>query len=309
MPTASKTTTSQWRAGARPRTLPAAIVPVAVGAAVADFTGTPLGPGAFWLCAVLALIVSLSLQVGVNYANDYSDGIRGTDESRVGPVRLVGQRLAEPAAVKRAALLAFLIAALAGLVLVILTQAWWLLIVGALAILAAWFYTGGSKPYGYAGLGEVVVFIFFGLVAVVGTTFVLTESFEPLALLLAVPVGLFACALLIINNLRDIPGDTEVTKRTLAVRLGDPKTRQLYGWSIAAPFLIVGIVGIGGIVFPSALPIGVLLAIVPAPMTIVPWRKVKRGEMGAALVPVLVATGQLQLAFGLLLTVGVAISR
>lgn len=303
------TTVSQWVAGARPKTLPAAVVPVAVGTAVAWFSGTPLQASQFWLRAGLALVVSVALQVGVNYANDYSDGIRGTDEQRVGPVRLVGQGLAVAGTVKKAAFAAFGVGAFAGLILVLLTQAWWLIAVGLLAILAAWFYTGGPKPYGYAGLGEIVVFIFFGLVAVMGTTFVLTESFRLLALILSVPVGLFACALLVVNNLRDIPSDLVSRKLTLAVRLGDAQTRKLYGWCIALPFMIAAVVGICGVGFVDFLPAGALFALIPAPLAIIPWRQVKRGDVGPALVPVLAATGRLQLAFGLLLALGVALSR
>lgn len=303
------TTAGQWVAGARPKTLPAAVVPVAVGSSVASFSGTPLGTSQFWLRAGLALAVSVSLQVGVNYANDYSDGIRGTDQQRVGPVRLVGQGLAVAGTVKKAALAAFGVGALAGLILVLLTQAWWLIAVGLLAILAAWLYTGGPKPYGYSGLGEIMVFIFFGVVAVTGTTFVLTESFRLLALILSVPVGLFACALLVVNNLRDIPSDLVSRKLTLAVRLGDAWTRRLYGWCIALPFMIAAVVGIGGVGFVDFLPAGALFALIPAPLTIIPWRRVTRGEVGPALVPVLVETSRLQLAFGLLLALGVTLSR
>ena len=169
-----------------------------------------------WWKALLALVVSLALQVAVNYANDYSDGIRGTDADRVGPMRLVGSGVASPGAVKRAAFLAFGVAGVAGLVLAA-TTAWWLVAVGACRVLAAWFYTGGSRPYGYLGLGEVMVFVFFGLVAVVGTTYVQTETFELPALYAAVGVGALACAILVVNNLRDIPTDTLAGKRTLAV--------------------------------------------------------------------------------------------
>ena len=217
------TTPAQWLAGARPRTLPAAVAPVLVGTSVAIWDG-----GAHWGRAVLALLVALALQAGVNYANDYSDGIRGTDADRVGPVRLVGQGLAEPHAVKRAALLCFAVAAVAGLALVVLSQLWWLLAVGAAAIVAAWTYTGGPRPYGYAGWGEVFVFVFFGLVAVCGTAVVQVGHISGLAWLCGTGVGALACAILVVNNLRDIPGDTVAGKRTLAVRLGDPATRRLY---------------------------------------------------------------------------------
>ena len=289
--------------------MPAAVVPVAVGAAVAKFSGTDLDGWQFAVRSVLALIVSLALQVGVNYANDYSDGIRGTDEHRVGPIRLVGQALAAPSSVKKAAFVSFAIASLAGLVLVLLTQAWWLIVVGLVAILAAWFYTGGSKPYGYSGLGEVMVFVFFGPVAVVGTTFVLTQAFRPLSLILSVAVGLFACALLVVNNLRDIPTDMESDKLTLAVRLGDPKTRTLYGWCVVLPFGIVGVVGLAGLGFVDFLPAGAIFGLIPIPLAVVPWRRVAQGDRGPALVQVLVETGRVQLVFGLLLALGVALSR
>lgn len=302
-------TTAQWIAGTRPRTLPAAVVPVAVGAAVAYFLNAPLGGFAFGFRTALALIVSLALQVGVNYANDYSDGIRGTDEVRVGPVRLVGQQLAKPGEVKRAALASFAVAGLAGLALVLLTGAWWLLLVGACAIVAAWFYTGGPRPYGYAGLGELFVFVFFGLVAVAGTTFVLTGRIEFLAVVMAVPIGLFACALLIINNLRDIPGDTAVGKRTLAVRIGDQQTRALYGIAIGLPFAIAVVVGFAGIAFESTFPAGALIAVIALPFAVAPWKTVRSGALGPDLIPVLAATGRLQLAYGLLLTVGIIASR
>src|SRR5207342_2688031 len=192
-------TVAHWVAGARPRTLPAAVSPVLAGTAVALYDD-----GAVWWKALLALVVSLALQVGVNYANDYSDGIRGTDDVRVGPMRLVGSKVATPAAVKRAAFLAFGVAGVAGLVLAAST-AWWLVAVGLACILAAWFYTGGKKPYGYLALGEVMVFVFFGLVAVIGTTYVQTESWEPGAVYTGIGVGALACAILVVNNLRDIP--------------------------------------------------------------------------------------------------------
>ncbi|HRA35704.1 MAG TPA: 1,4-dihydroxy-2-naphthoate polyprenyltransferase, partial [Acidimicrobiales bacterium] len=208
-----------WLAGARPRTLPAAVVPVAVGTAAA--VGTVPG-GLIWWRALAALVVSLALQVATNYANDYSDGVRGTDadDRRVGPVRLVGQGLASPGAVKRAALTAFAVAGAVGAALAVAVGPE-LFVVGALAIAAGWFYTGGPRPYGYAGLGEVFVFVFFGVVATAGSAYVQTGELTALALGASVPVGFLATALLVVNNLRDIPGDTAVGKRTLAVRLGD----------------------------------------------------------------------------------------
>ncbi len=216
-------TPTEWIAGARPRTLPAAVAPVLAGTAIALWQRE-----AVWWKALLALAVSLLLQVGVNYANDYSDGIRGTDDNRVGPVRLVGSGLAEARSVKIAAFLALGAAGLVGLVLAA-TTAWWLVGIGLLCILAAWFYTGGPRPYGYMGLGEVMVFVFFGLVAVLGTTYVQTGTFELSALFAAVGVGAFATAILVANNLRDIPTDTVSGKRTLAVTLGDARTRRFYG--------------------------------------------------------------------------------
>ena len=216
------TTAAQWVEGARPRTLPAAVAPVVAGTGAAAAAS-----GAVWWKAVLALGVSLALQVGVNYANDYSDGVRGTDSERVGPLRLVGSGVAAPAAVRRAAWLAFTVAGALGLVLAA-TSGWWLVAVGAAAVLAAWLYTGGPRPYGYAGLGELFVFVFFGLVAVCGTTYVQVGRVTGPALVCAVAVGLLACAILVVNNLRDIPTDTTAGKRTLAVRLGDRGTRRLY---------------------------------------------------------------------------------
>ena len=241
------TTAAQWVAGARPRTLPAAVSPVIVGTAVALWDG-----GAVWDRALLALVVALALQVGVNYANDYSDGVRGTDAERVGPVRLVGQGLAPPGAVKRAALLSFAVAGLAGLVLVLLSQLWVLLLVGAAAILAAWTYTGGPRPYGYAGLGEVFVFVFFGLVAVAGTAAVQVGFVSALAWLGGVGVGALTCAILVANNLRDIPGDTVAGKRTLAVRIGDPATRRLYAALVGVGLAVPALVGALGMLAPES---------------------------------------------------------
>src|SRR3954469_411206 len=224
-----------WMQGARPRTLPAALVPVVVGAGCAAGLGHPV-----WWRGALSLVVSLALQIGVNYANDYSDGIRGTDKVRVGPIRLVASGLASPSSVKRAAVFAFAVAAVAGLVLALVTTLW-LLVVGVLAILAAWFYTGGPKPYGYLGFGELFVFVFFGLVATVGTTYVIAEQITALAVVMGCAVGALSCALLVVNNLRDIPTDREAGKKTLAVRLGAPRTRAMYSVLIAGAF-ILGIV-------------------------------------------------------------------
>ncbi len=229
-------TAAEWVQGARPRTLPAAVAPVLAGTGVAAYVD-----GAVAWKALLALVVSLALQVGVNYANDYSDGIRGTDDVRVGPLRLVGSGLAAPAAVKRAAFLSFGVAGAAGLVLAA-TTAWWLLAVGIVSVVAAWFYTGGSSPYGYLGLGEVMVFVFFGLVAVVGTSYVQSQEWTPAAWWAGAGIGALACAILVVNNLRDIPTDTVAGKRTLAVRLGDATTRRLY---LALVLLAAALCGAG----------------------------------------------------------------
>ena len=282
-----------WVAGARPRTLPAAVVPVVVGSGVA------FGYGLFspWRAA-LALIVALALQVGVNFANDYSDGIRGTDRQRVGPVRLVAAELAPPRHVLAAALCCFAVACVAGLVLAVATS-WWLLLLGAAAVAAAWFYTGGGRPYGYLALGEVSVFLFFGVAAVAGTAYVQMRSLAWLALAAAVPVGLLACALLIINNLRDIPTDSLTGKRTLAVMLGDRRTRLLYAACVAAPF------GVAVAVAPAA-PLA-LIALAAAPFAWPPLRQVQGGASGPGLIAALGQTGRLQLAFGVLLTIGLAI--
>ncbi len=262
----------------------------------------------FALRAALALVVAVSLQVGVNYANDYSDGVRGTDAVRVGPVRLVGQQLAEPPAVKAAAWLAFGSAAGAGLILVLALAAWWLLPVGIVAVSAAWLYTGGPRPYGYSGLGEAVVFVFFGVVAVMGTTFVCGGGLSWLALVLSVPVGLLACALLVVNNLRDIPTDVVAGKRTLAVRIGPGHTRRLFSVCVVGPFVITTALGVVGLLCRQLAPGGVLLSLLSAPLAVEPLRLAWRGT-GRQLVVALVATSRLQLAFGTLLTVGIAISR
>jgi 1,4-dihydroxy-2-naphthoate octaprenyltransferase len=288
------TTAGQWIEGARPRTLPAAISPVLVGTgAAAAAGGFRLGP------ALLALLVSLALQVAVNYANDYSDGVRGTDADRVGPLRLVGSGVSTPAAVKRAALAAFAVAAVAGLVLAALTT-WWLLAVGAVAMLAAWFYTGGSRPYGYRALGEISVFVFFGLVATLGTTYVQLERITAAAVGGGIACGGLACAILVVNNLRDIPTDTVAAKRTLAVVLGDRRTRLLYGVLIVLAFLVV-------LALAPAMP-WVLIALAAVPLAVRPVRIVAAGRVGRELVPVLRDTGRLQLAYAVLLAVGLAVS-
>lgn len=282
-----------WWLGARPRTLPAAVVPVAVGAACAVGDDS-----AVMGRALLALVVSLALQVGVNYANDYSDGVRGTDDVRVGPIRLVASGVASPTAVKRAAMAAFAVAAVAGLVLASLTT-WWLLVVGAAALVAGWTYTGGPKPYGYLGLGELFVFVFFGLVATAGTTFVVLDRWSGWPLVAAVPVGCWACGLLVVNNLRDRPTDAAVGKNTLAVRLGDTATRWGYGLLL-------------GVALVTALAVAVLwrwpavLVLLGAPLSWRAWRRVRGGASGAALIPVLELTGRVQLVAGGAFALGLA---
>jgi 1,4-dihydroxy-2-naphthoate octaprenyltransferase len=258
------------------------------------------GPLIAWR-AVAAGVVALALQVATNFANDYSDGIRGTDDpgARVGPVRLVGWGIKEPGSVKRAALLCFAVAGSAGLALAA-AVGWELLMVGVVSMAAGWFYTGGPKPYGYLGLGEVFVFVFFGLVATVGSTYVQVEEVTGLSLLGSVPVGLLATALLVTNNLRDIPGDTVAGKQTLAVRLGDHRTRRLYVAMVVGAFLLLVPIAVER---PLA---GV--AVLAAVLAVGPIRQVLAGAAGPALVPVLVATGQLQLSFGLLLASGIMLS-
>jgi 1,4-dihydroxy-2-naphthoate octaprenyltransferase len=243
-----------------------------------------------WWKALLALVVALALQVAVNYANDYSDGIRGTDDSRVGPLRLVGSGTASPAAVKRAAFLAFGVASVAGLVLAV-TTAWWLVAVGIVCMVAAWFYTGGTNPYGYLGLGEVMVFLFFGLVAVVGTTYVQTRTFEWAATYAAIGIGALACAILVANNLRDIPTDTESGKRTLAVVLGDGRTRVFY-----ALLVVVALVAV--VVLAATTTWWALLALMFLAPAAAATRMVLGHAKGPALVPVLAQTGLAELLLG-----------
>jgi 1,4-dihydroxy-2-naphthoate octaprenyltransferase len=252
-----------------------------------------------WWRALLALVVSLALQVAVNYANDYSDGVRGTDADRVGPMRLVGSGAAAPGAVKRAAFLAFGVAAVAGLALAAAT-AWWLVAVGALCVLAAWFYTGGSKPYGYLGLGEVMVFVFFGLVAVVGTTYVQTETWEWAALYAAVGIGALACAILVANNLRDIPTDTVAGKRTLAVVLGDRRTRLLYAALVLLAALAVVAVALATSWW-ALVGLGFLVVALPAARTVL------RGATGPGLIPVLQQTGLAELLWAGLVAAALAV--
>jgi 1,4-dihydroxy-2-naphthoate octaprenyltransferase len=268
-------------------------VPVVVGTAVAAAEG-----GVIWWRAVAALIVAVALQIATNYANDYSDGIRGTDSARVGPVRLVASGLATPSAVKRAAYLFFAVAGAAGLALAA-AAGWWLLAVGAACIAAGWLYTGGPRPYGYAGLGEAFVFVFFGLVATTGTAYVQLGRVTGLAVAAAVPVGLLAVAMLVVNNLRDIRGDAAGGKRTLAVRLGAERTRRLYAVAVLAPFAVAGAMALTTPFSP--------LALLALPLAFGPVRRVLSGEEGTGLIAVLGATGKLQLAFGALLAAGVAV--
>ncbi len=288
-------TLSQWIDGARPRTLPAAVSPILVGAGAAYQTGNIV-----WGYALLALVVAVALQVGVNYANDYSDGIRGTDEERVGPVRLVGQRLADPSEVKLAAYASFFFAALCGLALIGLSGLWIMLPIGVLAILAAWFYTGGSRPYGYLGLGEVFVFVFFGLVATLGTMATMTPP-TPAGWWGAIGVGALASAILVANNLRDIPTDRHNGKLTLAVRLGDRGTRWFYLGLVAVAFVMTGLASLTS---PFA-----LLALLAAPLLLRPVQAIASGQHGRALIPALSGTGVFELAWSALLALGLALGH
>jgi 1,4-dihydroxy-2-naphthoate octaprenyltransferase len=262
-------------------------------------SGVALGYGRFsWWRALLALVVALALQVGVNFANDYSDGVRGSDAKRVGPVRLVAAGLAPPRQVLSAAFSCFLVAGAAGLVLAAVT-AWWLVAVGTACVAAAWFYTGGPRPYGYHGLGEVFVFAFFGVVAVAGTAYVQMGRFSWLGLAAAVPTGLLACALLIVNNLRDIHGDTLTGKRTLAVRLGDSRTRMGYVLAVLVPFGCAALIAVYR-------PVTLLVA-VTLPLALVPVRSARAVASGPALIGALGQTGRLQLGFGLAFAIGLAV--
>ncbi len=292
-------TTSQWLAATRPRTLPAAAAPVVVGWASAWHDA--LGKGISHLDALLTLVVALALQVGVNFSNDYSDGIRGTDELRVGPVRLVGQRLAPAWQVKAMAFLCFGLAAVVGLLVVARTGEWRLIAIGALAIVSAWFYTGGKNPYGYLGLGEVFVFVWFGLVAVQGTVFVLLHHVTTLGWLFGVGAGALSCALLVANNLRDVPTDTLTGKRTLAVRLGATNTRWLY----------IGLIWLALLMPIAAIAIGntrwLALGLVAALVAHTPGWAVIRGATGRDLLPVLARTGQTLLVWAAAISLGLGL--
>ena len=282
---------NKWILGARPRTLPAAIAPVAVATALAGSDASPLP-------ALLALFVALALQIGVNYANDYSDGIRGTDNDRVGPIRLTASGIASPQSVKRAAFIAFGLSAVAGLALAAMTS-WWLIAVGAAAILAAWGYTGGKNPYGYLGLGELFVFVFFGLVATVGTYFVQVEEITLDSILISIPMGTFSCALLAINNIRDRALDAPAGKKTLAVRLGDRRARYFFSTLILLGYLAPLLL----------LDPWTLLTLLTAPMAVTLIRGVLGDAQGGALIPYLAKTGKLQLQFSIILSLALLLSH
>jgi 1,4-dihydroxy-2-naphthoate octaprenyltransferase len=280
---------NKWVLGARPRTLSAAIAPVVVASALAgsDFN---------WFRAALALKVAVWLQVGVNYANDYSDGVKGTDENRIGPTRLVASGLASATAVKNAAFISFAIASIAGVWLSLLTSPL-LILIGALAIAAAWGYTGGKNPYGYSGLGEISVFAFFGLVATMGTYYVQTENLTVLSFIVSIPMGALACAILEINNIRDRAQDELVGKRTIAVRLGDTKARQLF-----VSLLLLAHVAALATLVPTA-----LLTLLLMPMSYSISKLVLSGVSGKDLIPVLGRTGKLQLMFAIVFALALAI--
>jgi 1,4-dihydroxy-2-naphthoate octaprenyltransferase len=279
---------NKWIIGARVKTLPAAISPVLVGTALATEVN--------WVNALLALIVSLSLQIAVNFANDYSDGIRGTDSNRVGPIRLVGSGLATAKSVKQAMFVSFSVAAIAGLVLALQTS-YWLLLVGAISILAAWGYTGGKKPYGYFGFGEVSVFLFFGVVATVGSYYIQTQKISGQSVLLSIPVGALACAILVMNNLRDLPMDAQVGKRTFSVRIGDQNTRYFY----VALLVMAQVISAYAYTFNSY----ALLTLIWLPLTVKNCRLVLQGVTGKELIPLLISTARLQLLLSF--TLGIAL--
>jgi len=280
---------NKWVLGARLRTLPAAIAPVVVASALA-------GPDFNWFRAALALKVGVWLQIGVNYANDYSDGIKGTDQTRVGPTRLVASGLASAKAVKNAAFISFAIASVAGVWLSLLTSPV-LILIGILSIAAAWGYTGGKKPYGYSGLGEVSVFTFFGLVATMGTYYAQTEKITLLSFIVAIPMGALSCAILAVNNIRDRPQDELAGKRTLAVRLGDVKARREF-----VSLLVLAHVAAVATLIPTA-----MLTLLVAPMSYSISKLVLSGVSGKDLIPVLGRTGKLQLIFAIVFALALAI--
>ncbi|WP_416405289.1 1,4-dihydroxy-2-naphthoate polyprenyltransferase [Arthrobacter sp. LFS091] len=289
-------TAAQWIQGARLRTLPAAIAPVLIGSAAAYELHSFRLPN-----AILAALVALLLQVGVNYANDYSDGIRGTDEDRVGPLRLVGSGAAKPEQVKWAAFALFGLAMVCGLILVIITQSWWLILVGIGCVLAAWGYTGGKNPYGYMGLGDVFVFVFFGLVATLGTTYTQAGQVSLAAVIGAIGTGLIACALLMANNVRDIPTDTVAGKRTLAVRLGDRHARESYVLMLGVAILLVVVLA------PTKPWMLIVLLLIPA--CLMPAWLMINGKKRKSLIPVLKQTGLINLGYSLLFSLGLILTR
>jgi 1,4-dihydroxy-2-naphthoate octaprenyltransferase len=280
------TTREQWIAGARPKTLPAAIAPVLVGTAFAGYNASLFN-------TFLALVVALGLQIGVNYANDYSDGVKGTDANRVGPMRLVGSGAATPEAVKKAAFISFGIAALAG-TYISARSSWLLLIVGALALVAAWTYTGGPKPYGYMALGEISVFIFFGVVATVGTYFIHVDSVSREVILASFAMGAIACAILVLNNLRDLEKDAAANKRTLAVVMGDKSTRYLYKWLMFFALIIA--------VALSFFSFYYLLGLIALPLIAKSVRAVSNGASSPALIQLLANTGRIQIIYAVALS-------
>ncbi|WP_066911412.1 1,4-dihydroxy-2-naphthoate polyprenyltransferase [Millisia brevis] len=287
-------TPAQWFEGARPRTFPNAIAPVIAGSGAAASLGS-FRP----LPAALALVVSLALIVGVNYANDYSDGIRGTDDDRVGPMRLVGSGLAAPGQVRTAAFIALGIAGLAGIALAVMT-AWWLVLVGLVCVAGAWLYTGGPKPYGYAGFGEIAVFVFFGLVAVLGTQFVQAERVDWVGLACAIAMGSFSSAVLVTNNLRDITTDAVVGKRTLAVALGDRATRMAHAGLLLVPFL-------ASLALIARTP-WALLAVVAVLPAVRAHKPLWDGETGPALIPALRDTGLAMLLWAVVTAIALAVA-
>ncbi|ROR72330.1 1,4-dihydroxy-2-naphthoate polyprenyltransferase [Bogoriella caseilytica] len=287
-------TATEWIQGARLRTLPAALAPVLIGTGAALREGATLGVSV--PRGLLAAGVAVALQVGVNYANDYSDGVRGTDDVRAGPMRLTATGKAAPGTVKRAAFASFAVAAALGLGLVAVSGTWWLLAVGALAVLAAWYYTGGARPYGYLGLGEVFVFVFFGLVATLGTTWTQSYTLPPTAWLGASGVGLLSCAILMANNLRDIPTDTLSGKRTLAVRLGERRARRAY---VALVWTALALGGLCAFWAPTA----VLFMAVLIPAALRLSTRALSTAQGRDLIPLLSGTGLLVLVYGIFLTI------
>jgi 1,4-dihydroxy-2-naphthoate octaprenyltransferase len=284
-----------WVAGARPRTLGAAVAPVIVGTCAA----VPDADGVIWWRAALALLVALALQIGVNYANDYSDGVRGTDKNRAGPLRLTASGLASPRAVRTAAMVSFAVAAVAGLVLALAVDPW-LLLLGAGAIAAAALYTGGPKPYGYLGLGELMVLAFFGFAATVGSAYVQLERVPGAAWWGSLAVGLLACAILLANNIRDVPTDTVAGKRTLAVRVGAPTARRLFAACYVGAF--------GSVVAIAVTQPWALLALAAVPLAVTPVRLVLTRSDPPSLVAALVATSRLEVIVAVLLGAGLCLS-